>query len=78
MSYCASLKGSENAVRRETRSLGRWLERGEAVAGRGNAPPPAAPRLASLPFRLGLIERIAEAQAPFWRHVREALAERHP
>ena len=25
-----------------------------------------------------LIARIADAAAPFWRHVREALAERHP
>jgi hypothetical protein len=25
-----------------------------------------------------LIERIAEAQAPFWGHVRDALAERNP
>jgi len=25
-----------------------------------------------------LIEPIAEAQAPFWQHVRDALAERHP
>jgi hypothetical protein len=25
-----------------------------------------------------LIERIAEAEAPFWRHVREARAKRHP
>jgi hypothetical protein len=25
-----------------------------------------------------LVERIAEAQAPFWQHVREALAEQHP
>jgi hypothetical protein len=25
-----------------------------------------------------LFERIAEAEAPFWRHVRDALAERHP
>ena len=24
------------------------------------------------------VERIAEAQAPFWRHVRDALAERRP
>jgi hypothetical protein len=26
----------------------------------------------------GLVEQIAEAEAPFWRHVRDALAERHP
>src|SRR4051812_9309785 len=25
-----------------------------------------------------LIERIAEAQAPFWQHVRDAIAARHP
>jgi hypothetical protein len=26
----------------------------------------------------GLAAQIAEASAPFWRHVRDALAERHP
>jgi hypothetical protein len=25
-----------------------------------------------------LTEKIADAPAPFWRHVREAMAERHP
>jgi hypothetical protein len=25
-----------------------------------------------------LLERIKDAEAPFWRHVRDALAERHP
>jgi len=25
-----------------------------------------------------LLERIKDAEAPFWRHARDALAERHP
>ena len=40
--------------------------------------------LSAVPFRASVAlmrssaDQIADAQAPFWRHVREALAERHP
>ena len=29
-------------------------------------------------LRRSLMARLEEAEAPFWRHVRDALAERHP
>jgi DNA topoisomerase IB len=45
----------------------------------------SAPKLADFHLRQAverggdeLGERIADAPAPFWRHVRDALAERHP
>ena len=44
--------------------------RGQRTWGAGDLP------LSSVDDRL--LERIKDAEAPFWRHVRGALAERHP